>query len=99
MQNKIIDMIEETPQLETKKCKLISSCIMIFLRFSIYLIGLASWYMYDYFIAMSAMVLWFIILGIVRSKLRGITIPPNQKEYQYSDKEIANWYTAKELCF
>jgi len=99
MQNKIIDMIEETPQLDTKRCKLISLCIMIFLRFSMYLVGLISWYMYDYFIAISTMVLWFIILGIIRSKLRDIAIPPSQKEYQYSDKDIANWYTAKELCW
>jgi hypothetical protein len=55
--------------------------------------------MYDYFMAFFALILSFIIMGIVRSKLRNSVIPPNQREYQYNDKGIADWYTAKELCY
>ncbi|MDQ1244605.1 MAG: hypothetical protein QG565_945, partial [Campylobacterota bacterium] len=32
-------------------------------------------------------------------KLRNSVIPPKQREYQYNDKGIADWYTAKELCY
>jgi len=38
-------------------------------------------------------------MGIIRSKLRNSVIPFNQREYQYSDKAIADWYSAKELCY
>ena len=98
MQNDIIDMMEPTPKLNSKKCKFISFLLRIFLQFSIYVIGLLAWYIYDYFIAISVLLLSFIIMGIIRSKLRNSVIPPKQREYQYNDKGIADWYTAKEIC-
>ncbi len=99
MQNDFIDMIEPTPKLYSKKCKLISLAMRIFLGYFIYAIGIAVWYFYDYFIAIGTFLLSFIVMGIVRSKLRNSVIPPKQREYQYNDQGIADWYTAKELCF
>jgi len=99
MQDDIIEMIEPTPKLYSKKCKLISLAIRIFLQFSIYIIGLVVWFMYDYFIALAALLLSFIIMGIVRSKIRNSVIPPKQREFQYTDQGIADWFTAKEICF
>ncbi|MCD6432623.1 MAG: hypothetical protein J7L21_01145 [Sulfurimonas sp.] len=98
MQNDFIDMIEPTPELHSKKCKFISFFIRIFLQFFTYIIGLISWYLYDYFIAIGTLLLSFIIMGIIRSKIRNSVIPFKQKEYQYSDQNIADWYTAKEIC-
>jgi hypothetical protein len=60
---------------------------------------LVIWYFYDFFIALLSLVLTFIIMGIIRSKLRNAVIPFNQREYQYNDKAIADWYVAKELCY
>ncbi|NOR57940.1 MAG: hypothetical protein GQ474_05390 [Sulfurimonas sp.] len=99
MENDFIEMIEPTPKLHSKKCKLISFLIRIFLQFSIYIIALIVWLMYDYFIAIATLLLSFIIMGIVRSKIRNSVIPPKQREYQYNDQGIADWFTAKELCF
>lgn len=99
MQDDFIEMIEPTPKLHSKKCKLISLAIRIFLQFSIYIISLIVWLMYDYFIALATLLLSFIIMGIVRSKIRNSVIPPKQREFQYSDQGIADWFTAKELCF
>lgn len=99
MQNDFIDMIEPTPILKTKKCRFISSVLWIFLQFSTYFITVLIWYIYDYFIAFFALILSFIVMGIVRSKLRNSVIPLKQREYHYNDKGIADWYTAKELCF
>lgn len=99
MQADIIDFIEPTPKLKTKKCKTISFLIRIFLQFSIYPITLIVWWMYDYFIAAIALVLSYVIVGIIRAKLRNGAIPLKQQEYQYTDKAIADWYTARELCF
>jgi len=98
MQNDIIDMMEPTPQLNSKKCKLISFMLRVFLQFSIYVISIITWYIYDYFIAIAVLLLTFIIMGIIRSKIRNSVIPLKQREYQYNDKGIADWYIAKEIC-
>lgn len=99
MQTEYIQLLEPTPKLHSKKCKLLSFLIRIFLQFTIYAVFLAVWYFYDLFLAILSLVLTFIIMGIIRSKLRNSVIPFNQREYQYNDKAIADWYTAKELCY
>ena len=99
MQNDYIDLIEPTPKLHSQKCKLLSLLLRLFLQFTTIIVGLTTWYLYDYFMAIAALLLSFIIMGIVRSKLRNAVIPPKQREYQYNDQGIADWYTAKELCY
>ncbi|MDD5372639.1 MAG: hypothetical protein PHO62_04335 [Sulfurimonas sp.] len=99
MSDNYIEMLEPTPKLYSKKCKFISFLLKLFLQFTTPLSSLAAWYLYDYFIAMLTLVLSFIVMGIVRSKLRNSVIPPAQREYHYNDKGIADWYTAKELCY
>ncbi len=99
MQNDYIDLIEPTPKLHSQKCKLLSLLLRLFLQFTTFIVGLITWYLYDYFMAIAALLLSFIIMGIVRSKLRNAVIPPKQREYQYNDQGIADWYTAKELCY
>jgi len=99
MQNDFIDMIEPTPVLKSKKCKTISFLLKVFLQYSIYAIGLITWFLYDYFIAGAVFLLSYIVIGIIRAKLRNNVIPLKQREYHYNDKAIADWYTAKELCY
>ena len=98
MQADFIDLIVPTPKLHSKKCKTISFLLRIFLQFTTFITSLIAWYIYDYFIALLTLVLSFIIMGIIRSKIRNSVIPPNQREYQYNDQGIADWYTARELC-
>jgi hypothetical protein len=98
MENNYIESIEPTPKLHSKKCRLISFVIRIFLQFGVFLFALIAWYFYDYFIAISTMLVSYIVIGIVRSKLRNSAIPFTQREYQYNDEGIANWYTSKEIC-
>jgi len=98
MQENIIDMIESTPKLHSRKCKGIALLLKIFLQFSTVLSGLLTWYLYDYFIAIAVLLVTFIVIGIIRSKLRNEVIPANQQEYQYNDKGIADWFTAKKIC-
>ncbi len=98
MQNDYIDLIEPTPKLHSKKCQIISFLIKIALQYSIYLITAIVWYISDFFIALLSSVLSFIIIGIIRSKIRNSVIPPKQREYQYNDQGIADWFTAKEIC-
>jgi len=98
MQNNTIDMIETTPKLKSKKCKTISFIISLVLKYISYIITIIIWIKYDYFIAFFTLILSFIIMGIVRAKLRNIAIPLKQQEFQYTDMEIASWYTAQEIC-
>ena len=98
MENNYIDMIEETPTLLTKKCKMISLAIKLFLQTTAIFIALFSWYLYDYFIAIGVFLLSFIVMGIIRSKIIHSVIPPKQREHNYDDKEIADWFTSRELC-
>jgi len=98
MENNFIDMIESTPKLKSKKCKLISTAIAISLSYASYVIAAFIWFRYDYFIAFFTLILSFIVIGIIRSKIRNIAVPPKQQELQYNNKGIADWYTAREIC-
>lgn len=99
MPNNIIDLMEPTPKLHSRKCKLISYLLRIFLQFTTFTTALIAWYFYDYFIAIAILILTFIIMGIIRSKIRNSVIPLKQREYQYNDQGIADWFTAKEICY
>lgn len=98
MQTDFINQIEPTPELKTDKCKIVAFLLRILLQFTSYIVALVVWYMYDYFIAAGIFFLSFIIMGIIRSKLRNSVIPIAQQEYHYTDKGIADWFTARELC-
>jgi hypothetical protein len=72
--------------------------LKIFLQYTTFIVAIITWYFYDYFIAIATLLLSFIIMGIIRSKLRNSVIPVSQREYHYTDEGIADWYTAKVLC-
>jgi len=98
-QQEYIELLEPTPKLYSKKCKFMAFGLRLFLKYTTILVTLVVWFFYDFFLAALALVLTFIIMGIVRSKLRNSSIPYTQREYPYTDAAIAEWYTAKELCF
>jgi len=98
MNEEYINLIEPTPKLHSKRCRLIALLLRLFLQYSLYAVVLIIWYYYDYFIAGAALLLGFIVIGIIRAKLRNSVIPLTQREYHYSDAAIAEWYSAKILC-
>ncbi len=98
MQTDYIEPIESTPILHSKKCKLISLITRVFLQSTTIVTALIAWYLYDYFVAIATLLLVFIVMGIVRAKIRNEVIPITQSEHHYNDKSIASWYTAKQLC-
>jgi hypothetical protein len=69
------------------------------LSYGNYLIALLVWWRSDWFIAMGTMLLGFIVLGIIRSKLRNGSIPPAQRETPYTDYAIATWFLSRTTCF
>jgi hypothetical protein len=99
MHDQTIHLLEPTPTLHSKKCKLLALLLQLFLQYTTLVATALIWYLYDIVFALLGAVLLFIIMGIIRSKLRNISIPLNQREYQYNDEGIAKWYVAKELCY
>lgn len=98
MHDQTIHLLEPTPTLRSKKCKLFALLLQLFLQYTTLVATALIWYLYDVVFALLGAVLLFIIMGIIRSKLRNVSIPFNQREYQYNDEGIAKWYVAKELC-
>jgi len=98
MSDGYIDMIEATPKLYLKRCKVVSFVLKLFLQYSTITASFIVWYFYDFFISMLTLALSFIIMGIIRSSLRNSSIPITQREYHYNDEGIADWYTATKLC-
>ncbi|WP_345993826.1 hypothetical protein [Sulfurimonas sp. HSL-1716] len=99
MDNDFLELIEPTPKIKNKKCGVLVFFISFFLKFSPALFALWAWYLYDYFIAGAVLLITFLIVGIIRSKLRNEVIPANQREFAYTDNAIAVWYVAKRICF
>jgi len=98
MKNDYINLIEPTPVLHTKKCQFIALIIKLLLQFTPVLVASIIWYLYDYFIAGATLLIMFVVVGIIRAKMRNNVIPLSQREYHYNDEGIAKWFTAKEIC-
>lgn len=99
MQFNDIEEIKQPPKIKSFKCKVVLIVLELFLRFMTLSSGLIALFLYDYFISIATLLVVFIIMGIIRSKLRNIAIPFSQIERDYSDKEIAQWYGGTMICF
>ncbi|MEA3372744.1 MAG: hypothetical protein U9Q62_03530 [Campylobacterota bacterium] len=97
MNDDFIPMIEPTPEPRQKKCKLLVFLIGSGLSYGTFIIALIVWFYYDFFYAFGALLISYLIMGIIRSKLRNSVIPPSQQEYSYSDNAIAAWYVSRRL--
>jgi len=98
MNDTTIEMIEPTPKLESRHCRIYAWLLTLLLRSATPFSGLLFWYWYDYFYGAVALLVAYMVMGIIRSKLRNSVIPLSQQEYSYSDQAIASWYVAKRLC-
>jgi hypothetical protein len=98
MQDDYIDMKLPTPEPETKECHLYVWGLFLTLKALNPFIALVMWYQFDYFVAMASFLVGFLVMGIVRSKLRNSVIPIAQQEYTYDDMEIAKWFVARHIC-
>lgn len=99
MQNDFIPLIEPTPTLHSKQCKVYGWLLMALLKSANPIVALLIWYRFDYFFAIASFLIGFVLMGIIRSKLRNSVIPLSQQEYHYSDEAIAKWFLARRVCF
>ena len=98
-QDDYIELIQPTPKLQTKKCKIVAKAIALVLRFSSFAVAIFVWWQVDLFFALVALAIAYLLTGIARSKMRTLSIPHTQLEYNYTDEAIATWYSAKRLCY
>ena len=91
--------IDPTPTLPTRQCRFIARLFGWALSYGNYAVALLVWWVSDWFIAIGALLLGFIVFGILRSKLHNDSIPPAQREYPYDDAAIATWYMSRNHCF
>jgi hypothetical protein len=92
-----IPTIEPTPEPATALCRIAARLLGGFFSYGTYLIALLTWYLYDWFYAIAALLAGFVVLGILRAKIRNISIPLNQQEYTYTDQAIAKWFIVRRL--
>lgn len=90
--------IDPTPTLPTRQCRLYARLMGYAISYGNYLIAAFVWWKSDWFIAIGALLLGFIVFGIIRSKLRNNSIPIAQRETPYNDYAIATWYLSRNHC-
>lgn len=92
-----IPMIEPTPEPAKPLCRIAARLLGWFFSYGTYIIALLAWYLYDWFYAAAALLAGFVVLGILRAKIRNISIPLQQQEYTYTDQAIAQWFIVRRL--
>jgi len=95
--DEIIEQIEPTPELKKKECKTIALLIALSLTYGPFVIAALIWYLHDLFFAVGALLISYLVIGIIRSKLRNSAVPLKQQEHQYSDNAIAIWFVSRRL--
>ena len=93
-----MEIYTQTPIPPNKGCKLLHFLLANALSFGTYIITAIVWFIYNWYYALSAFLLAYIIMGILRSKLLHSSIPKSQQEFTYSDKDIAAWYLHMYVC-
>lgn len=93
-----MEIYTQTPAPPNRGCKLLQIVLAAFLSYGAYLFALGAWWLYNWYYALSAFLLAFILIGILRSKLLHSSIPRVQQEFTYSDKDIAAWYLHIYIC-
>ncbi len=94
-----IPLIEPTPEPTKAVCRFAAAVLGYFLSYGTYVIAVMVLLFYDWFYAIGALLTGFVVLGIIRAKIRNASIPLQQQEYQYTDQAIAKWFIVrKTLC-
>ena len=93
-----MEIYTQTPPQPNQVCKILHFILSAFLSYGIYLIAAVVWWLYNWYYALSALLLSFVLMGILRSKLLHSSIPKVQQEFTYSDKDIIGWYLYQYVC-
>lgn len=87
-----VEQIISTPKPQNTKERIIVFAIGLLLITAPFISGILVYIFYDWFFAVAAFLLGYIIVGIISSKLRNQSVPPTQLEHRYTSFEIAAWW-------
>ncbi|OQX74379.1 MAG: hypothetical protein B6D59_02660 [Campylobacteraceae bacterium 4484_4] len=94
-----IDPIEQPPKIEGLGCKAMVYGLFFLLAVAPGVMAGWIWYAYNFWIGAAVGLFLYLISGFVSSKLRLMSLPPDQREKTLSSLEIARWYIGKNHCF
>ena len=89
--NNTIELFDPVPKLKTKKEKFYAMLIALGLSYGYIILALLVWLESNWYIALSTLLLAFLVTGIISSKLLHLYVPRKQHEFSYSSKELASW--------
>lgn len=92
-----IPNLEPTPEPITPYCRFLARILGWLLSYGTYLVGILFWLTYDWFYGIAGVLAGFVIMGIVRAKIRNSAVPLQQLEYAYTDQAIAKWFVVRRL--
>ena len=91
--------IENTPIMIGARCKILAYSIFFGLAILPIMIALYAWFEYGWIIAIGVLLFSYMVSTIVGSKLRLGSLPPDQRERNFTSLEIAKWYVSKIFCY
>jgi hypothetical protein len=86
-----LELFEPVPTLKTTKERLLGSLIAFGLSYGYIIIALLVWWETSWYIALSILLLAYIVTGIISSKILHLYVPYKQHEFSYSSKDLAAW--------
>ena len=93
-----IPPIEPTPVLKKKKCLFLAYLIFFLLTFTPVIVGVYAGFEYDWFIGAGFALFFWVISGIIASKLKFSCISADQIEMSHSYLDISKRFVNKYLC-
>lgn len=93
-----IPPIEILPEIKSFKCKSLVYLMYFGLSYFPIILGIIIGYNYnDIFIGFTSFIAFMLASGIIGSKLSDEAIPLSQREFEYSNLDIAKWYVVRVL--
>ncbi len=93
-----IDPIEQPPKIEGAICHLAVYTLFGALTVLPAMITLWVWYRYGFWIGVGIGLFGYLVSGFAGSKLRQMSLPPDQRERTLSSLQIAKWYIGTNHC-
>jgi len=90
--DEIIELFIPTPKAKTSMEKILIFLLGSVLVFGAFIIAGFMWYIYDWFYGAVGLLLGYLLLGILSSKIRQYSVPSTQWEHKYNGYELARWY-------
>ena len=92
--------IEPVPKPKSLQAKIYVWFITIALHVSPWVMGLWGWQSIDVTVGAGMILFGYIVVGVVSSKIRLLSVPLDQREISFTTYELACWFVSRYLiCY